>query len=405
MPILAKLLQSAVNPRKVITRRDLKLVEYGRYVALRDARKPIEKATSQSAQDFIALHSQLVQELPTFLEGYARILDVGITAFGQCQARYHFRIQGILEEFKRRWIALPRHQRERSVELSSPNGESKNGTGREIVKMWHTAWAPYGQALDNFRFTEPSECFWSGVKCSLLTVLTARAFPTRLASFSVPIEREASPNKMKSSATADASPSRAPRPDSPSGSIRSRRARASSLLQKVQASSRSNSPTRVAAASGTHFGVLRGNNRPSKADMANRVARPSSLSISNNDPANRYSFGLPKITADTGKMFEGIGLSPNKASSGQGRTGGLRATSDPHAYADVNVPATVATSNGHAAFGFGSLDKRSPESRLQDEEPKRQDERRPSGSKTKIDAAEGWRNEPVLYQCACVADL
>ena len=156
MPSLAKLLQAAVNPRKVITRRDLKLLEYGRYVALRDAKKPMDRALVQSARDFVALHTQLVHELPTFLDGYARILDIAIIAFSECQARYHARVKEILEAFKSRWFVLPR-KKSPQLDLSSPNGEVTGG-GREIVKLWHQAWAPYGQALDHFHFTQPCEC-------------------------------------------------------------------------------------------------------------------------------------------------------------------------------------------------------------------------------------------------------
>ena len=316
------------------------------------------------------------------------------------------RIQGILEDFKQRWIALSRHQRERSVDLSSPNGESKNGNGRDITKIWHSAWAPYAQALDNFRFTEPSESRDMLDSFLFADSLTARALPTRLASFNMPAGRPVSPSKPQTSSSSDSSVLRAapPPPENPSASSSStRRPRASSLVQKVQSQSNSDSPIKQSPSS-TQIGRLKSDTRPSKGDMGNCAARPSSFSISNNNSQNRYSFGLPRITAETGKIFDGLGLSPAKLPTGQGKTPGLRATSDPHAYADVIDPVSV-SSNGNAGLGFPFMTQLVSDTPPQDVVPTRSDGRRPSGSRSKVEAAEGWRNEPVLYQCACVADL
>lgn len=149
MPVFAKLLDISANPHKVIAKRDSRAADYTRYSALRDARKPIDKAVLQSAREFAALHSQLVDELPAFLEGFSRILDLAIRSFAQVQAKYYENISVAVEGFARRWVARPRQ----SPNLSVSNEDLRTGNG--IIQAFHHSWAPYAQAAEKFRITRP----------------------------------------------------------------------------------------------------------------------------------------------------------------------------------------------------------------------------------------------------------
>ena len=154
MPVLAKLLETMINPRKVIQRRDARLSDYVRYLALRDGRRTIDKLVRDPAEEFIALHTQLVVELPTFLEGVARILDIAIVAFAQSQAKFHLSVRLVLDGYKRRWIAVPRKKSPGEINLDDLDADDSI-MSMEIVRTWREAWLPYAEAMDHFSCTRP----------------------------------------------------------------------------------------------------------------------------------------------------------------------------------------------------------------------------------------------------------
>jgi hypothetical protein len=157
MPIFSKLLLIAINPRAVIAKKDHKTPDYNRFTNLREQGKNVDKQLSQAAHDFVALHTQLLEELPTFLEGYMQILDLALVAWAQAQARYHAAIRADLVEFANHWLPS----------VPSRNGMSPGGEidlvgddvvgppldGRAVVKIWHESWLPYADALDHFECT------------------------------------------------------------------------------------------------------------------------------------------------------------------------------------------------------------------------------------------------------------
>lgn len=168
MPMFSKLLDSSTNPRRVIAKRESKYPDYTRYFTLVKARKTPDRALLLSARDYYALHTQLIDELPRFLEGYSRIFDLALVAFAEAQARYFEGCKLRLGEYAQRWIARPR--KSPVVNLTSPNpdrpniqhrdshdGEVDLKTGRGIVKAWHDAWLPYAEAMDHFQCTRPGE--------------------------------------------------------------------------------------------------------------------------------------------------------------------------------------------------------------------------------------------------------
>ena len=166
MPALSRLLESGVNPRKVISKRDIKAPDYARYFSQLDAKKPIDRTIIQSARDFVALHTQLVEELPLFLEGYMRIFDLAMCAFADSQAKYHSKVRDRIGLYIRDHLdgldggSVTRRSPGVSLESRgsrspAPPTDLKSIAG--IVRNWSDAWAPYGDAVDNFQSTKPGE--------------------------------------------------------------------------------------------------------------------------------------------------------------------------------------------------------------------------------------------------------
>jgi hypothetical protein len=149
MPSLAKLLESGVNPRKVILKRDSRAPDYARYFTLLEQKKPMDKPLLQSAHDFVALHTQLVEELPPFLEGYMRIFDLCICSFANAQAKYHSTVQEKVEGYVTEY--LDGIKRSPDPQL----GEIDLRTGRGVEKNWRAGWQPFVDVIENFAITKP----------------------------------------------------------------------------------------------------------------------------------------------------------------------------------------------------------------------------------------------------------
>ena len=158
MPVFGKLLDASGNPRKVVAKRDSKSSDYGRYVAFRNSgiATPIDKSILHNAGEFVALHTQLVDELPAFLEGYMRILDFAVVAFARAQAAYFASIRDKLAAFAVHYIhAPPRRRSSGNMELEDEAVDQSSG--RAIIKAWHENWSPFADAMDHFQCTRPGE--------------------------------------------------------------------------------------------------------------------------------------------------------------------------------------------------------------------------------------------------------
>lgn len=158
MPHLAKLLESGNNPTKVMQRRNSKSADYTRYFSLVESRKPVDRLVQQSAKDFVALHTQLIEELPTFIEGYMRIFDLVIVGFARAQARYH---QGVQEGLKR-YISDHFNGSSLLAGTSAAAHGVAGDSAAEVVRAWKEAWSPHADAMDQLESTRPGEqcvCF------------------------------------------------------------------------------------------------------------------------------------------------------------------------------------------------------------------------------------------------------
>lgn len=157
--------------------------------------------------------------------------------------------------------------------------------------------------------------------------------------------------------------------------------------------------------------------------------RPASFT----SDSSRKSWGLPQIpAAGDGKMFDGLGFSPtdsfsltsasmtwmtSPALSGSGSMaterspylgasasefGGLRSSS-PYSFHAASAFAGRVPMPKHPFAAAASPRPDIPGSETRSRSGSRVDVRRMKVGES--DVAEGWRNEKVIYQCACVADL
>lgn len=425
MPALSKLLLLAVSPRTVIAKRDSKYADYSRYIASRNARRPVDKQLLASANEFVAIHTQLVEELPAFLEGYTRIFDLTVVGFAKAQASYNASIRDRLSGFLKEWISLPRRKSSHVVNLDDDLYDVSDARG--IVEAWQGAWSPYAEAMDHFQCTRP--CGFLDDDCA---DDQARHTASRVASFNNrPGSRTASTNSRSNSPLG-----------SPmlrhSSSITSTHSRTDSVRQTTNRNrstsligqSDSELPISPIKAD-SRFAMLRRNSKtkvsdslmPPPAIPANQKRSSTLMSLAR-DPGNRHSFGLPQIATDK-PLFEALKLSPVKSST-HSPSLTIRASTAPvghsaspdmmgdHPFNEFGVGSgsrsATSTSKRNAGLGLGDLDRDRTMTRGTDYSHKHPFATPASPTPRtpltmEIDASEGWRNEKVIYQCGCVAEL
>ncbi|KAL7751283.1 hypothetical protein RI367_003142 [Sorochytrium milnesiophthora] len=66
-PLYAKHIEMFEGPKSVIKKLDRKLLDYTRFCEYRARDEPVEKSLAIAAQEYEAIHAQLIEELPTFL--------------------------------------------------------------------------------------------------------------------------------------------------------------------------------------------------------------------------------------------------------------------------------------------------------------------------------------------------
>lgn len=157
MPILSNLLNSITNPEKVLSKRSIKHPDYTRYHAFRVSKRTPERETVQGALEFVALHEQLIEELPAVLEGCLRILDIAVVGFARAQANYFRTTRDRLGAFTEGWIQSPLGA---GLATGESNGESSVMGGADMVKAWEECWEPFAQVMDHFECTKPCKSFF-----------------------------------------------------------------------------------------------------------------------------------------------------------------------------------------------------------------------------------------------------
>ncbi len=100
-PAVQRIAALFILPQSVIAKRNDREPDYTRYRAetARGGVKAADKKLTESATAFIALHTQLMNELPQFNYGIQTLLDLCVESLSRTQASYHLRIHRSLIGF------------------------------------------------------------------------------------------------------------------------------------------------------------------------------------------------------------------------------------------------------------------------------------------------------------------
>ncbi|KIR70815.1 hypothetical protein I310_05227 [Cryptococcus deuterogattii CA1014] len=440
MPILSNLVNSFINPRKVLSKRSAKHPEYTRYHAFRVSKRAPERETVQGALEFVALHEQLIEELPAVLEGCLRILDIAVVGFARAQANYFQTTRDRLRAFAEGWIQSPLGA---GLAAGGSIGENSVMGGADMVKAWQECWEPFAQVMDNFESFKPAKM---NHKDSIYREddlyppgLGHSASTSSAAYFSPPSSRPETPafsiptRRIRSSSLRD-SFSTAPMIITPHPSSSTFTTSCSS--QAAAAAATAGKDSQGTAAMPGRFNLLRRSSPKNNTNTNTPSSRPPSRPThsrrgsglrpaSFTSDSSRKSWGLPQIpAAGDGKMFDGLlGLSPTDSFSltsvtspilssrarmeemaGASEFGGkLRAagSSSPHSF-HAAFAGRVPTPPKQHPFAVSPVVSPGSET-FCSRSGSRADVRRMKAGES--DVAEGWRNEKVIYQCACVADF
>ncbi|KAJ1592461.1 hypothetical protein NDA15_002809 [Ustilago hordei] len=100
-PAVQRIAALFILPQSVIAKRNDREPDYTRYRAeiTRGGVKAADKKLTESANAFIALHTQLMNELPQFNYGIQTLLDLCIESLSRTQASYHLRVHRSLISF------------------------------------------------------------------------------------------------------------------------------------------------------------------------------------------------------------------------------------------------------------------------------------------------------------------
>lgn len=141
MPVFSTLLRLGVNPKALIRKRESRFSDYSKVQQSSRSKaelKALEKSVMSGSEDFVALHTQLLEELPAYIEGHAKILDIALAGFAQAQARFYDEVRERLRDYLTVWTA---EQEAEDVTIEVLDGA-------KIVKGWHECWKPFMQQIE-----------------------------------------------------------------------------------------------------------------------------------------------------------------------------------------------------------------------------------------------------------------
>lgn len=103
LPMLVRLTAMFQNPKAVMAKRDIRESDYSRYRSSlkKKGNETPDRKLLESANAFVALHAQLLDELPQFIYGVQTLLDIGVQALARLQATYFLSTKRELIDFWR----------------------------------------------------------------------------------------------------------------------------------------------------------------------------------------------------------------------------------------------------------------------------------------------------------------
>lgn len=411
---LEKLREATKNPLAIIAKLDEKSEVYSRYIAHRQAKKSIDKLLLQEASEYVTIHTQLLEELPAFLEGFTRIYELSLAAFTGAQAKYFGTLRDTLALYSAQYLTEP-------TEMVTEGNTIKEvridvSTSRGIHKAWIERWREPNSIVRSLQITggEGSRdtlsrannlnaghaarssggsnasgtprsqrrrshhhtSSYDARSASTLRHTLSGTSASKHSSLEPPTNsRRRSVSLIANAETPPGSTGPELRPDS--GSIFGSLIRRASHRERRQGSSTSlldSTPSSSILSNGSSPLIKRPSLKRHKSGMTTPSAR-SSAAQSIAEDSERHSFGLPRIpTTGTKFLFDNLSLDSQKSSE------------PPYSAPNGSEPVTYSTVQGMSLSALGLGDTTPP-------------------AASDIDAGETWRDSRVLYSCCAVADF
>ncbi|EPQ26807.1 uncharacterized protein PFL1_05785 [Pseudozyma flocculosa PF-1] len=158
VPMAERLARMFSNPKSVVAKRNDREPDYTRYrnEMLKAGAKAPDRKLAESAGAFVALHTQLMDELPQFNYGVQSLVDICVESLARLQAAHHMRVQRALVDFWRNFAWADREEEIR------PDPQTQQPSMRHLnpVKMFwevHSGIAAYAENLQITRRRHEAE--------------------------------------------------------------------------------------------------------------------------------------------------------------------------------------------------------------------------------------------------------
>ncbi|GMK56744.1 hypothetical protein CspeluHIS016_0305840 [Cutaneotrichosporon spelunceum] len=373
---LEKLHETTKNPLAIIAKLLEKSDVYSRYVGMRQAKKSIDKILLQEVSEYVTVHSQLLEELPAFLEGFTRIYEMSLGAFVTAQSKYFETLRDTLALFSAQFLTEP-------TEMAMVGD-----TIKECRKQWERA----ELAALSFVFQASLASPHTLIRRSLFNVANdAKRYSVGPFVIGTVVKSAASVRPEL-------------RPDS--GSIFGSLIRRASNRDRRRESSSSLFDSRGGSGSSSSNPSVRSTMIKRSSMRVNSASARSSATHSQSEDNERHSFGLPRIPmTDTKFVFDNLSLGNEKNEA---------------TYVAVPPVTYQQQDMGLSALGLGDTTPPTDVYYLKSPQPDGyfvQQPHEPSGDDVtpemyikpmgveEPDAGETWREEQVLYSCCAVADF
>lgn len=148
LPVLDKVKRIFDGPLAIMDRRDEREEDYLKYrAALARNDKVTDRKLIDSANGFVALHLQLVDELPAFLFGVESILDTVVATLARLQSKYLGEVKIILNDFVSATTAEARATVAEEGEAQADANTSQE-TARSSLSTVQSWWASHHQVAN-----------------------------------------------------------------------------------------------------------------------------------------------------------------------------------------------------------------------------------------------------------------
>ncbi|KAN0062645.1 hypothetical protein ACQY0O_004835 [Thecaphora frezii] len=148
VPVAQRIGQLFANPKSIVSKRNDRELDYARYRSetLKSNGKAPDRKLAESAGAFLALHTQLMDELPQFIYGVQSLVDICVESLARLQAAHHLRVQKCLIEF---WREHAWADKDEEIQPNPQTGEASMRHLNPVKMFWevHSNIAAYAETL------------------------------------------------------------------------------------------------------------------------------------------------------------------------------------------------------------------------------------------------------------------